>query len=199
MENKILYILGCGGHARSVADVILDNNPSQSLVFVDENAHENETIFGFPVIKFLPNNAENIFVAIGDSKKRKELSQNKKLVNVISKRAYVSSTADLSDGIFVGDGAHIGSFAKIGRGVIANNNCVIEHECEIGDFTHVSVNTTVCGRVHIGSGVFLGAGSVVRDYISVCSDVTIGAGGVIVKNITESGVYIGVPVKKKKD
>jgi len=198
MQNKIIYIIGCGGHARSVADVVLDNNPSQTIVFVDENARENETIFGFPVVKDLPENAENIFIAIGDNAKRQKLSENKNLINIISKRAYISPTAEISDGIFIGDGVHIGPFAKIGRGCIINNNAVIEHECEIGKFAHVSVNTTICGRVHIGNNVFMGAGTTVRDYMNICSDVTVGVGAAIVKNITEPGIYVGVPANKIK-
>lgn len=196
MPNNIMYIIGCGGHARAVADVVIDNNPSQGIVFVDKNARENETIFGFPVITDLPGDAENIFIAIGDNAKRCELSGNRKIVNIISKRAYVSHSAELSDGIFVGDGAHIGPCAKIGRGCIINTNAVIEHECEIGDWTHVSVNATVCGRVHVGNNVFLGAGSTVRDFMSICTNVTVGAGGTVVKPITEPGIYVGIPATK---
>ena len=198
MQNKIIYIIGCGGHARSVADVILDNNPSQELVFVDENARENEAIFGFPVVPILPETAENIFIAIGDGTKRQKLSENKNLINIISKRAYISPTAQISDGIFVGDGAHIGPFAKLGRGCIINNNAVVEHECTVGDFSHISVNSAVCGRVHVGNNVFIGAGTTVRDYMNICSDITIGAGAAVVKNITEPGIYVGIPARKIK-
>lgn len=198
MQNNIIYIVGCGGHARSVADIILDNNPSQKIIFVDKNARENETIFGFSVVKDLPEDAENIFIAVGDNVKRQKLSENKKLINVISKRAYISSTAEISDGIFIGDGVHIGPFAKIGRGCIINNNAVIEHECEIGNFSHISVNSSICGRVHIGNNVFIGAGTTVRDYTNICSDVTVGAGAAVVKNITELGIYIGIPTRKIK-
>lgn len=198
MQNSLIYIIGCGGHARSVADVVLDNSPSQKIIFVDENARENETIFGFPVIKNLPENAENIFIAIGDNIIRQKLSENKKLINIISKRAYVSPTAEIADGIFIGDGAHIGPFAKIDRGCIVNNNAVVEHEDEIGNFSHVSVNVTVCGRVVVGNNVFLGAGTTVRDSMSICSNVTVGINSAVVKNITEPGIYVGVPARKIK-
>jgi len=44
--------------------------------------------------------------------------------------------------------------------------------------------------------VFLGAGSVVIDSISVASNVVIGAGGVVVAAIDSPGVYVGVPVRR---
>jgi serine acetyltransferase len=48
----------------------------------------------------------------------------------------------------------------------------------------------------VGDGVFLGAGAVVIDSISVASNVVIGAGGVVVAAIDSPGVYVGVPVRR---
>jgi len=44
--------------------------------------------------------------------------------------------------------------------------------------------------------VYFGTNSCVRQKITICDNVTIGMGGVVVKNITEPGVYIGNPVQK---
>ena len=33
--------------------------------------------------------------------------------------------------------------------------------------------------------------------VDICSNCMIGAGAVVIKDITESGTYIGVPAKKK--
>jgi hypothetical protein len=51
MTDNSLIIFGCGGHARSVADIILYNKPNAQLTFVDENAKMNENILGFNVIR----------------------------------------------------------------------------------------------------------------------------------------------------
>ena len=198
MENKI-YIIGCGGHARSVADVILGNVPSAQLIFVDENARDKETIFDFPVIKSLPREAQNIFIAVGDNRKRRELSVGKKQISVIAKTAYVAPTAVIEDGCFIASGAHIGPFAHIGTGTIINTNAVVEHEVQVGSFCHLAPNTTVCGRTTIGDNVFLGAGATIIDKINVCSDVTIGAGGVVVKDIRKAGIYVGIPVNRTEN
>ena len=52
MTVRGLLILGFGGHARSVADVAL-NFGFDELLFVDENAAEGETLWGFPVLNSL--------------------------------------------------------------------------------------------------------------------------------------------------
>jgi sugar O-acyltransferase (sialic acid O-acetyltransferase NeuD family) len=198
MANKI-YIIGCGGHARSVADVILGNNPGAQLVFIDENAAENETISGFPVIKSLEREADCLFVAIGDNQQRRKLAEGKKLISVISHKADVSPTAIIEEGCFIGNGAHIGPFAHIGKGTIVNTNSVIEHEVETGSFCHFAPNTTVCGRTIVGSNVFLGAGATVIDKRRICPDVVIGAGATVVKDIEKNGIYAGVPAVLKKE
>lgn len=197
MESKI-YIIGCGGHARSVADVILNNDPSVQIIFVDEEAREKEKIFGFPVVRSLPFKARNLFVAIGDNQKRQIFSKGKNLISVISHTATISASAIIEKGCFIGEGAHIGPFAHIGTGTIVNTNAVVEHEVQIGSFCHLSSNSTVCGRTKIGNNVFLGAGATVIDKINICSNVIIGAGSTVVKNINLTGTYVGAPVSLKK-
>ena len=66
-----LLIIGCGGHARSVADVALSLGISD-LIFWDINARENETLFTFPVVAdpSLFHICKNLFIAIGDNKER---------------------------------------------------------------------------------------------------------------------------------
>jgi serine acetyltransferase len=38
----------------------------------------------------------------------------------------------------------------------------------------------------------------IREGTKVCDNVTIGAGSVVLKDITQPGVYIGIPAKKIK-
>jgi sugar O-acyltransferase (sialic acid O-acetyltransferase NeuD family) len=198
MKNceTLLYIIGCGGHARSVAEVALLDKAISNIIFVDANAKENEKIFGFSVIKELPSNAEKIFVAIGDCQLRKKLSQQYDLINIISTDATIGIDCTIGKGCFIGHKTYIGPEAIIGNGTIINTGAIIEHEVAIGEFCHVAPNTVICGRTKIGDNVFIGAGSVIIDKLSVCSDTCFGAGSVVIKSICEKGTYVGVPVHK---
>lgn len=197
-----LLIIGCGGHARSVADVALSAGFSK-LVFWDVNARENETLFEFQVQsdKSIFNKHKTVFLGIGDNQERAEYFEQfkeKNIINVVSDTAYIASTSTFGRGVFVAHGVHIGPMAVIGDNTIINTHAVVEHECVIGAHSHISVNSTIAGRCSIGNFVFVGAGSVVRDKITICSHVTIGAGSVVTKDITEAGIYIGSPAKKMK-
>ena len=90
--------------------------------------------------------------------------------------------------------AVINASADIGKHCIINTGAVIEHDNVIEDYVHVSPHATLCGTVHVGKLTHIGAGAVIRNNRHVAADCTIGAGGVVVKDINESGTYIGVPV-----
>ncbi|WP_297130919.1 hypothetical protein [uncultured Eubacterium sp.] len=54
------------------------------------------------------------------------------------------------------------------------------------------------GIVKVGKSTHIGAGSCTKQVLNIASDCVFGAGSVIVKDITESGTYAGVPVRKIK-
>ena len=200
MANRnAIIIFGCGGHSRSVTDVILLNDPETSLLYIDDNAVENETLYGFPVVKDYPVGDSPCFIAIGDNGKRmakaSELSQLS-LVSVISIKANVGIKAKIDSGCFVANFCHIGPEATIGKGTILNTASIIEHEVHVGGYCHIGPNATVSGRCIIGNSVFVGVGATIKDYVTICSNVIIGAGATVVRDITEPGVYVGCPVRK---
>lgn len=198
---KTIVLYGCGGHSRSVADIILQNDPTTMLFFVDDNARINEKLFGFDVVKHAPSAADPFIITIGDNQKRKiklaEVGESN-LVSVISKYTHLGVNSRVGKGCFIGNYCHIGPEAVIGKNTIINNSAVVEHEVVVGCHCHIGPNATVSGRCKIGDVVFVGVGATVKDYITICSDVVIGAGATVVKDIVEPGVYVGTPAYKLK-
>lgn len=202
-EKEGLLILGFGGHARSVADVALSAG-FRSLLFVEPNAQEGEHFVGHPVQRELPHRLPegwSCFPAAGDNHRRQMQvttiqSAGWPLATVISPSATIGAGAFVSPGTFVGHHAHIGPMARAGLASIVNTGAIIEHECVIGDYVHVSVHATTAGRSRLGDYVFLGAGATVIDGVSIASHVTVGAGGVVIASIDSPGTYVGVPVRR---
>lgn len=95
-------------------------------------------------------------------------------------------------------GVIINSGTSIGKGVICNTACTIDHDCKIGDFNHISVGSHLCGTVFTGEHDWVGAGVTVSNNINICAECVIGAGAVVIKNVFESGTYVGVPARKIK-
>lgn len=203
LEGFGLVILGCGGHARSVADVALANYVRE-VTFVDPEARVGEQLFGYPVLKSFNPKAESCWVAFsasGDGRVRHEHcrtidSMGLKRATVLSSSATFGADCKVGAGSFVAHHAHVGPMARVGECVIVNTGAVVEHECEIGSFTHVSVNATVAGRCRIGCYSMIGAGATVVDGVSVTDGVVIGAGAVVIESILVPGVYVGVPARR---
>lgn len=69
---------------------------------------------------------------------------------------------------------------------------IVEHDCNVGDFSHILPNATICGTVNIGTNSWIGAGATVINNLNVCDDVIVGAGSVVLADIKSSGTYVGV-------
>jgi UDP-3-O-[3-hydroxymyristoyl] glucosamine N-acyltransferase len=110
----------------------------------------------------------------------------------------------MDDNIQVGVGSFIGANSilttniKLGNHALLNRGNHIGHDSVAGDFFSMMPNAVVGGNVTIGDNVYLGSCSNVREKINITSDVLIGMNAAVVKDITESGTYVGVPTKKIK-
>ena len=198
-----LRIFGFGGHARSVADVALASGIRQ-LCFADANARDGESFQGFPIVRAFAGDLPEgwaCFPAAGDNRQRQAqveaiTAQDWPIATVIAPSATVGVGTVIGAGTFIGHHAHVGPMAVVGKGCILNTGSIVEHDCVVGKFTHVSVNTVLAGASRLGDFVFAGTGSTVIDKCSVCDDVILGAGTVVVKPITQSGTYAGVPARQ---
>ena len=97
---------------------------------------------------------------------------------IIAQRCVLSITAEVKDFVFLNIGTIVG------------------HDDVIEDYCTVMSSTNLSGHVRLGTGTELGTGVRVIPGISVCPNTVIGAGAVVVRDITEPGTYVGVPVKK---
>ncbi|WP_367156858.1 acyltransferase [Acinetobacter sp. FL] len=53
--------------------------------------------------------------------------------------------------------------------------------------------------IYVGENIWFGARVTVLDNVNILDDTVIGAGAVVSKSITEKGVYVGVPAKKREN
>jgi len=197
MKRRVL-IFGCGGHSRSVVDVLLSYEPHIEVVFIDERARENEKIFGFDIVAAASIDDDDYFFALGNNEERKmkyDRIGKAGLISIISPKAYLGREAALGQGVFVGNFSHVGPECAIGDNTVLNNGSIVEHEVKIGKHSHIGPNAVISGRCDIGDQVFIGVGATVKDRVKICSNVIVGAGAVIVKDIVEPGIYVGCPGK----
>jgi sugar O-acyltransferase (sialic acid O-acetyltransferase NeuD family) len=199
MKKDKLVIIGCGGHAKAVLDVVLNNGDYENVVLLDDNAREGEKILGYDVVKDCNITTEDVFVGIGDNKIRTELCKKyyENLTSIVSKNAYIGAGVTLGKGVFVAHRAHIGVLSQVGDFAVINTSASVDHECVIGEGAFIAPNSTLCGKVVVGKNCLLGAGATAIDNMSICDDTKVGAGAVVVKKIETLGTYVGAPARVK--
>ena len=201
--SKSVIVIGASGHGKVVADIIRCAG-DEVAGFLDDNKKSLNNFIGYTVLgsvteyeKFL---ASYFVVAIGNAEIRQKIAdrlQGVKWYTAIHPSAVISQIdVEIGEGTVVMANAVVNSGVSIGKHCIINSGAVVEHDNIIEDFVHISVGVKLAGTVHIGKRSWIGIGAVISNNISVCPDCMIGAGGVVVKDISESGIFVGVPVKK---
>lgn len=195
---KDIAIIGDGGHAREV----MCQMSEKLFRFVDDKYWNPSADMVFPISQFDPHKFK-IMICISDPIARKEIVD--RLPKETRYFSFIHPTAlIMDDNIQIGEGSFIGAYSilttniKIGKHAILNRGNHIGHDSRIGDFFSAMPGAIVSGNVTIGDCVYLGTNSSIKEKINICGDTTIGLGSGVVKNITNSGIYGGVPAKKIK-
>lgn len=195
MEKTKIYIYGSGGHSLVVSEIAKRVGYSE-VVFLDDFKFDGQNILKFD--ENLPK--WDLIVAVGDNKIR-QILQNKarelgfNIVSLIDPSAFVSKSAKVLPGSVVMPKAVINANAFVGSGVIVNSASVIEHECVLGDFSHISPNVALAGGVKIGDFTHIGIGSCVIQNIKIGKNCIVGAGSVVVKDFGDELLIYGNPAK----
>lgn len=204
MHKKVI-IIGAGGHAKVIADII-EKSGDEVVGFLDDNKENGATVIkNYKVIGDLNNRFAmavtkkdvEFIIAIGDNKKREEISHspNLKFYTAIHPSAQIGIDVNIGEGSVIMANSVINSSVQIGKHCIVNTGAIVEHDNIIEDFVHISPNASLGGIVKIGESTHLGIGSIVKNNITICKNCTIGAGAVVVKDILEEGTYVGVPAR----
>jgi len=203
--NSKIYILGAGGHTRSLINLLEYNNYEISGIYDDHFTDSKEEIINkYCVIGKLNDLSKDycVVLSFGDNNKRRDLFVN--LTNQILKENLIHPTAKIENYFVPGDSnqifanTFINSNVSLGSNNIINTGSILEHEVKVGNHNHISVGSIICGRVSIGSRCFIGAGATIIDKLSITDDVVIGANSVVICSIEEPGIYVGCPARRVK-
>lgn len=200
MEDII--ILGKGGHARSLVD-ILEREGKYRIAGYVVNNDEEEVDERYPVIgcdndleKIFKSGITNAAVGVGylgksDLRERlwKRLNEiGFQMPTVCDPSAIIANNVQIGEGCFIGKGAIINANASIGKLCIINSGAIIEHDCSVDEFSHISVGSVLCGNAKVGRASFVGANATVIQGRIIGNNCIVGAGVVIKENLEDHQV-----------
>lgn len=194
-----ILLIGAGGHARAVIDVIETTQAYTIAGLVGRSEEAGTTVLGYPVlgedddIPRLVGQFRHAIVALGQIKSpdgRARLFEllarhGAALPAVISPCAHVSRHATVGDGTIVMHGAVVNAGATVGRNVIVNSLALVEHDVTVGDHCHISTGARVNSGVRIGAGTFIGSNASVRQGQRIGSRVIVGMGERVLTDLAD--------------
>ncbi|MDP2735281.1 MAG: acetyltransferase [bacterium] len=206
MAKKNLFIYGAGGHAKVVLDIARLQGYEVKGFLDDIKGGEYS---GLPLIKpeaFLkqetPERCE-VFIGIGNTATRKEKAELMKkqgfaLATLIHPASVIAKDAEIGEGTVLMAGSVVNPGAHIGRNCVVNTNASVDHDCSIGDYVHLAPGATLGGGVTVGEESWVGIGACVREYKTIGRNTIIGMGAVVVKDIPDNVIALGVPAEVQK-
>ncbi|MFQ7110035.1 MAG: acetyltransferase [Anaerovoracaceae bacterium] len=210
---KDLVIIGAGGFGREVADTVKrinDENSKYNLIgFIDddESVVGNE-INGIEVLgntEFLKrkiNNDVRAAIAIASSDIKKYVASLLKgyvvWENIIDPTVIISESNIMGVGNIIQPFVVINANSKIGNHCTINYGCGLGHDVILDDYVSLMPMCNVTGNVHLNESVYLGADVCIIPSVNIEKESIVGAGTTVIKDIVETGTYVGNPARRVK-
>lgn len=203
-----LYIFGASSQGLVVAEAAVASRQYAVMGFIDDNAPSPDdgsqpTHSLWPVFKREQIDASashRLIIAVGDNAARARLTHEMSdagwiMTTIVHPTAWISPSATIGLGIYVGPQAAINAQAHIEDGVIINTGAIVEHHCNVARFAHLCPRTALAGHVTIGQMTMVGTGASVCPRINIGRDCVIGAGAAVAHDIEDGRLAMGVPAK----
>lgn len=210
MTQKLL-IIGAGSVGKFVAYNINQFTESFEIIgFLDDDTSKhNSVIAGYRVLGSVEKLAEfsgkGIALVWGiafPTVKKKLFDQYQNLSfdfpNFIARHAWISEAVTFGKGSIIYPGTTINYETEIDDFVVINMNCSIGHNCKIQSFTSLAPGVNLGGNTNIGDCVEIGIGASTLQSTSIGNNATVGGQAMVVSNVAQSDVVVGVPAKSIK-
>lgn len=178
--NKKVIVIGAGGHAKVIADIIIKSG-DEFIGFLDDNIPEGTEILGYKVLGKIndiqkihnqnKNENQEIYFAIGigNNKLRKEIFENNKVkyYTAIHPSSIIALDVNIGEGTMISANTVINVSTKIGKCCIINTGSILEHDNRIEDFVHISTGVVLAGTVKVGKLSYIGSGVSIKHNIDI--------------------------------
>lgn len=206
---KKLVIVGAGGHARVVADLVRRAGAFEIAAFVDELAEQRDgdlylgaRLFAGPTALERARRAGIGYglPAFGDNDARlgcceRLRAHGYEIVSAVHPGAVVADDVAFGAGTVIIAGAVVNAAARLGEACIVNSGATVDHDCFLGDGVHIEPGAHLGGTVRVGRATTIGIGAVVAKNHSVGAHSHVGAGAVVVRDLPDAVVAWGVPAR----
>jgi UDP-perosamine 4-acetyltransferase len=206
--DKPIIVLGGGGHARVLLDLLQQLNATVIGVTTADGRGDPPlpgiTVLGDDdaVTRHSPAevhlvNAVGVATASAFRMRLQEqfAARGYRFPVLAHPAATISRFATLDDGCQIMAGCVIQAGAHFGRGTIVNTMASVDHDCRIGNFVHIAPGAHLSGCVTVGDCSLIGTGSSVIQDVRIGVMCTIGAGSAVIRDVDDGQGVGGSPAR----
>jgi sugar O-acyltransferase (sialic acid O-acetyltransferase NeuD family) len=206
-----VVIVGAGGHAREVLQILLTCKQKgmdvEPLGFLDETpSPDGRVLEGLPVLGNLEwfgsagRPTARAICAVGSPSDCRSLAERVRALGIefasaVSPFAWVAASARIGRGSMVFPNAVVSAGAMIGDHVSLNVAVTVSHVTVVGSFSSVGPGAHLAGNVTLGQGCFVGMGANVIQGVSVGEGSVIGAAATVLEDLPAGVTAIGIPAR----
>lgn len=208
MTDRRILLLGAGGHARVVLDLLHTRGRMAAacldLSAPDENWPQEVPWLGTDdELASLDPEDWHLINCIGSTGRidirktvfQKAAAQGFSFDTIVHSSAVVSGDTAIGPGSQIMAAAIVQAGAQLGANVLINTGAIVDHDAELGDHSHIAPGAVLSGAVSVGEAVHIGTGAVVRQGVTIGSGALIGAGAVVIGDVPAGECYIGNPAR----
>jgi sugar O-acyltransferase (sialic acid O-acetyltransferase NeuD family) len=205
-----ILLLGGGGHAKVVADIVERQSRYRIAGITDTNRAPASRFLDYEVIGHQDALAELVaasgvragIVCIGDNYLREKLALHVRaqvpdfrFVTAVHPSAVIGRDVEIGEGSVVMPGCVVNVECRIGRFCILNTHSTLDHCSVMGDFSSLAPGATTGGDCILGRYSALALKATLLDRVSVGENVVIGAGSLVTRNTDDHVLMVGSPAR----
>lgn len=114
---------------------------------------------------------------------------------VVHPRAWISPSATLGAGVYVGPGAIVHAHAHVADHAIINSGAIVEHECQVGVNAHIAPGAVLGGNVSVGADTLIGIGARALPGARIGTGARVGGGATVLRDVPDGATVVGVPAR----
>ncbi len=209
---KDLFIIGCGGFGREVADVVDAVNAAAStwnlVGFADDSPSEADlarvTARGSTVVGGLDSlrsmKPAHFLIGIGSGAVRRRIDSELTALGwsapeLVHPTASMGAEVSLGDGTILCPGVRLTTNITTGRHVHLNLNSTVGHDSTLHDYVTVNPLVAISGNVTLSAESMLGTHSAVLQGLTVGQSAVVGAAALVVRDVPEAMTVKGIPAR----
>jgi sugar O-acyltransferase (sialic acid O-acetyltransferase NeuD family) len=206
-----IYVIGAGGFAREVLDIIeacVDRGDDLAVAGIyadgggdiDLLAARGYSMAG-PVASIpSPGPGDRFVIGFGNAAARQRIDDALRnngwvATSLVHPHATLGSKITIGAGSVICAGARLTTNIVLGRHVHINLNTTVGHDVQLSDYVTLNPLVSVSGRVQIGTRAAIGTGANISERLTIGADAVVGAGAVVVRDVDPQVTVAGVPAR----